>query len=58
MKYFLISKDKNFTTAPDIINWYKDITFRNEKNLHKLKNRTVFNKTRKKHNLDRHNKYT
>ena len=43
MKYFLISKDKNFTTAPDIINWYKDITFRNEKNLHKLKNRTVFN---------------
>lgn len=43
MKYFLISKDKNFTTAPDIINWYEDITLRNEKNLYKLKNRTVFN---------------
>nr|WP_317358991.1 DUF1629 domain-containing protein [uncultured Tyzzerella sp.] len=43
MKYFLISKDKNFTTAPDIINWYEDISLINEKNLVKIKNREVFN---------------
>lgn len=41
MKYFLLSKDKAFITAPDILNWYEDLKLIDEKNLYKMEKRKI-----------------